>query len=330
MNIPGPAEIFDYTRTARRQRWESLPAVVRSAVETELGGAVREVRLAGGGFTHGFAAVIQSSAASMFVKAAPASDPFIHGAYVREQAVLKLLPANLPIPRLSRSISVEDGGDAWQILCFEAIDGYMPGSPWDSADLTAIHRSLVIVQDALEGLPRHLTGGPMSAGLSDDPQVNSIFGRLAAGNTLPAFLPPGAGPRLGELQQLCDASAVALQGNAILHNDLRADNLVLRSSDGSAFICDWNFLAHGPSWADWVGLLIYARHGGIDPRPYLAESPLSAQADPDDVDSWLAILAAYMTHYGMQSDIPTSPLLRAHSRFTARIALDWLGERRWS
>lgn len=325
-----PTASFDYSNTAQRQIWGDLPARVRSAVEEEAGGPVRFVRSAGGGFTHGFAAVIESPGTSLFVKAAPSSDPFIHSAYVREGEVLNLLPESLPIPQLHRSLTVDDRDEQWQVLCFEAISGYMPGAPWTAADLQAIHTSLLTVQNALTDLPRELTGGPMSAGISDDPLVGTVFSRLAAGGALPDFLPCGIHSRLSDLQQLCDRSTEALRGDAVLHNDLRADNVLLRRSDGRAFICDWNFLAHGPTWADWVGLLIYARNGGIDPSPWLAESPLSAGADPDDVDSWLAILAAYMTHNGMQPDIETSPRLRAHARFTAGITLAWLIERRWS
>jgi hypothetical protein len=292
---------------------------------------VHSLRLAASGFTHGFAAVVQSSSArSLFVKAAPSSDPFIHPAYVREAEVLSLLPQALPIPQLYRSLTVDDGPEQWQVLCFEAIDGYMPGDPWTAADLEAIHISLLTVQEALIHLPREVTGGPMSTGISDDPMVGTAFSRLAPDGIFPGFLPSGISSRLDELQQLCDRSTEALRGDAVLHNDLRADNVLLRRSDKRAFICDWNFLAHGPEWADWVGILIYARNGGIDPTPWLARSPLSAEADPDDVDSWLAILAAYMTHNGMQPDIGTSPLLRAHARFTAGITLEWLIQRRWS
>lgn len=330
MTAGPPAGIFDYTNTARRRTWNDLPPAVRSAVEEEAGGPVHSVRSAGGGFTHGFAAVIESPATSLFVKAAPSSDPFIYSAYVREGEVLNLLPESLPIPQLHRSLTVVDREEQWRVLCFEAIDGYMPGDPWRAADLDAIHTSLLLTQNALTDLPRELTGGPMSAGISDDPMVNTVFSRLASGGVMPDFLPCDISSRLDDLQQLCDRSTEALHGDAVLHNDLRADNVLLRHSDGRAFICDWNYLAHGPTWADWVGLLIYARNGGIDPTPWLAESPLSAGADPDDVDSWLAILAAYMTHNGMQPDIVTSPHLRAHARFTAGITLDWLVQRRWS
>lgn len=321
---------FDYANTARRRKWNDLPAVVRSAIEKEACGPVLSVRSAGAGFTHGFAGVVESSESTLFAKAAPSSDPFIHSAYLREAEVLSLLPESLPVPQLQRSLTVDDGPEQWRVLCFEAIDGYMPGTPWTPSDLEAIHSSLLTVQNALTGLPRELTGGPMSAGLSDDPLVGTVFSRLTPEGKFPDFLPAGIRPRLDELQQLCDRSAEALRGDTVLHNDLRADNVLIRHTDGRAFICDWNFLAHGPAWTDWVGVLIYARNGGIDPAPWLAESPLSAEANPHDVDSWLAILAAYMTHNGTQPDIESSPRLRAHARFTAGITLDWLLQRRSS
>lgn len=335
--VSGTAETVDYRRTALRRPWQSLPGAVTSAIEVELGGPAKDVQLAGGGFTPGFAAMLTGPDRSLFVKAAPRSDTFIYEAYLRESQVLCLLPAGLPIPRLISSLSVvddaaADSGEApndWQVLCFEPIHGYMPGDPWLSEDLEKIHSTLLQLQTELSFLPTHLTGGPMSLGLSDNPEVNSVFARLSGAPGLPVFLPAWVGPKLAELQALCDASASALSGDAILHNDVRPDNIIMRSADGRAFLCDWNFLAHGPRWADWVGLLVYARHGGLDAQHWVRSSPLSADAKADDIDSWLAILAAYMTHFGMQPDLPSSPLLRAHGRFTARITLEWLAERRW-
>lgn len=320
--------VVDYSRTALRPGWAVLPAPVRSSVESVLGGPVVTSAAAGGGFTPGFAAVVSDGSRQIFAKAAPATDTFIHPAYLREREVLSTLPTGLPIPQLLAAENVDSGGTSWQVLCFEAVSGYMPGKPWTYEDLDAIHTSLLRIQEGLAHLPANLTGGPMAEDFSNDPAINSIFASHCDAGTTPAFLPPLDSEQLHDLQQLCSASFDALQGNAVLHNDLRADNIII--SQSQAYVCDWNFLSTGPAWADWVALLVYARHGGIDVGAWLKRSPLSANADPGRIDSWLAILAAYMVHSGNQPEVPNSPWLRSHARFTARITVDWLNERRWA
>lgn len=321
----------DYTATARRRPWQELPAEVRTHLEQELGVAVERVDLAGSGFTAGFAAVLSGGEHQIFAKAAPASDVFTYPAYLREAEVLAALPRGLPIPRLLTSISLDLPEDTWQVLCFEAVSGYMPGNPWSTADLAAIHLSLCEVQDALLSVPAALTSGPMAAEFSADAHFNRLFAGFASTGNVPAFLPQLTTGQLWELQRLCDLSGVALAGDAVLHNDLRADNVLIRAGDARAVFCDWNFLSTGPAWADWVGLLPYVRHGGVDVDPWLTNSPLTSGVEPEHIDAWLAILSAYMVFHGSRADIPSSPDLRVHGRFTARIIIDFIAERRgWS
>ncbi|GAB3530284.1 phosphotransferase family protein [Arthrobacter monumenti] len=333
--------MFDYAKTAQRMPWAHLPAEVRRRLTGELGVPVEDVALAGGGFTHGFAAVLSGSDRSIFAKAAPASDAFIYPAYLREAAVLDVLPEGLPVPRLIAAESVEVGAgqvegrrmedpgpDTWQVMCFEAVHGYMPGAPWTEADLDAVHQSLVTVQSGLAGLPPEFTGGSMAEAFGEDTSISGVFAALERSGTAPSFIPRLSPAQLGELQELSDFSSEALAGDAVLHNDLRADNIIIRKPGPEALFCDWNFLSTGPEWADWVGLLLYLRPHGIDAGSWLQRSPLSAGADPDRVDSWLAILGAYMIHQGSKPDMPTSPQLRPHGRYTASLVLEWLAERR--
>ncbi|WP_155853080.1 phosphotransferase family protein [Arthrobacter sp. H14] len=323
--------MFEYAKTAQRMPWVQLPAEVRRRLTGELGVPVEDVALAGGGFTHGFAAVLSGSGRSIFAKAAPASDTFIYPAYLREAAVLDVLPEGLPVPRLLTADSVEVGGahpGIWQVLCFEAVHGYMPGAPWTESDLEAVHQSLVSVQSGLAGLPPGFTGGSMAEEFGEDASIRGVFGALERSGAAPSFIPALNSAQLGELQELCNFSYEALAGDAVLHNDLRADNIIIRTSDSKALFCDWNFLSTGPEWADWVALLLYVRPHGIDPGSWLQRSSLSASADPNHVDSWLAILGAYMIHHGSKPDMPTSPQLRPHGRFTAGLIIEWLAERR--
>ncbi|MBM7849120.1 aminoglycoside phosphotransferase (APT) family kinase protein [Arthrobacter roseus] len=318
----------DYTATSRRMTWQSLPAVVRTRFADLLGSPVQRVQLAGGGFTPGFAAILTGVNRSIFVKAACAADTFIHPAYVREAEVLALMPHDMPVPQLLDGPVIEDQDVPWQLLCFEAVHGRMPGAPWSVPDLLSIHESLISIQAGLKSVPAHLTGGSMSEEF-DNPDFRNVFEQLGDSSEMPDYL-SGLLTRkaLQDLQGLCHRAPEALRGDAVLHNDLRADNVIMRQKDNRAFICDWNFLSTGPEWADWVGLLPYARHGGLDVEQWLTNSPLTATADPEDIDAWLGILAAYMVVNGARPYLESSPYLRAHGRFTAKIVLDWLSVRR--
>ncbi|TYC97463.1 phosphotransferase [Arthrobacter echini] len=181
--------------------------------------------------------------------------------------------------------------------------------------------------EGLRGLPPLLADGSMLDGLLDDDAVSGIFARCARGERI-AFLPPLPSRRWLELQSLVEQAPVVLAGSSVLHNDLRPDNIILASGSGRAWVCDWNHLTKGPAWADWVGLLPYARQGGLDADTLLRDSALSGGVPNDAVDSWLAVLAAYMVVTGSSPEVPTSPHLRAHGRFTARIMVDWVSERR--
>ncbi len=323
----------DYSQTARRQPWSALPAAVQHRFAAGLGAPVDSAPLAGGGFTNGFAAVLAGGNRRVFAKAAPATDHLIFAAYVREAEVLAALPANLPFPLLHFAELIPAAGTQWQLLCFEAIDGSMPGQPWTATDLGAVHRSLLTVQSGLQELPAEFSGGSMVDDFFGADSPTGVSDCWLVNDRLPSYLSPLTPQQMGELQDLTLLGRDALVGDAVLHNDLRADNILIRSNPRSttepvALFCDWNFLSTGPAWADWVALLVYPRHAGIDVGPWVTESPLSADADPDHIDAWLAVLAAYMVTSGSQPDLATSPFLRTHQRFTARILIDWISERR--
>ncbi|WP_051427653.1 aminoglycoside phosphotransferase family protein [Arthrobacter sp. H20] len=325
--------MVDYSRTARRPPWSSLPAVVQHRLATELGAPVESMTLAGGGFTNGFAALLAGGDRRLFAKAAPSTDSMIFDAYVREAEVLAALPQGLPIPLLRSSDLLSAGGTQWQVLCFEAVDGSMPGRPWTSGDLGAIHESLLGVQSGLQRLSPGLSGPSMVDEFFGDGARTDVFARLARNGAAPAYLPTLSVRRMLDLQALAELGADALIGDSVLHNDLRADNIIIsrggaQTEPPRAVFCDWNFLSTGPPWADWVALLVYPRSAGIDVDHLLAESPLSAGAEPDHVDAWLAVLASYMITSGAQPELSSSPQLRPHQRFTARILIDWLNKRR--
>ncbi|MUK01755.1 hypothetical protein GM708_07285 [Vibrio cholerae] len=89
---------FDYSCTARRPPYESLPIEVRTAMTVALGGRPDDVVTAGGGFTPGFAATLRRDGRALFVKAASSVEAFAYPAYRREAEVLRAIPAGVPVP----------------------------------------------------------------------------------------------------------------------------------------------------------------------------------------------------------------------------------------
>ncbi|HYJ74619.1 MAG TPA: hypothetical protein VEV65_03425, partial [Kineosporiaceae bacterium] len=94
-------------------------------------------------------------------------------------------------------------------------------------------------------------------------------------------------------------------------------------------LVDWNWLTQGPAWADLVGLLPPARADGLDVDALVARSPLTHDVDPDRIDAFLAVIAAYMLRNAPLPLWPGgTPAIRVHQRRYARTFLDWLGARR--
>lgn len=309
----------DYRSTAARRTWAELPSLLQARAAAHLGGRVTGVRLAGGGFTPGFAAVLENAGGGrIFAKAAPESDAFIYPSYLREARVVPLMPPGMPLPALRAAEHLAVDGTGWQLLVYEAVDGAMPGHPWTDRELGAVEQSCAEAVRRLKDFPRELAGDPLA---EDIAAVPSSFLAVAEGHPAPWFLPGLSAQEAGKFQELLDLGPEALAGDAVLHGDLRPDNILMLS--GRALICDWNFLGTGPEWTDWVSVLPYARAGGLDADAWLHRSALTKAVPARYIDAFLAGLLNYMIHWGGQPEVPTSPHLRVHGRHTARIVYDW-------
>ena len=88
---------------------------------------------------------------------------------------------------------------------------------------------------------------------------------------------------------------------------------------------DWNWVTLGPACCDGVGLIPTRQDQGYELADLLASSPLSRDADPDAVDSFLAVIAIYMPR-SLDDDPPHRPTsaLRHHQRYYAQIFLNSL------
>lgn len=317
--LPDPVP---YRATAVRPGWRDLPADVRAGVETALGAAVVDAVSAGGGFTGGFASVLRAAdGRRWFVKAADgAGMPVIAAAYRREARINAALPTGVPAPRVRWAGEVA----GWAVVAADAVDGRMPALPWRAAELDAALTALARCADALAVAPDGLDLAPVTVELAHD---FSAWRRVAGGVTTLDGLDGFVVAHLDELAAL-EAGWTAAAGTAVVHGDLRPDNIVI-GTDGRAWVCDWNWPVLGAPWIDLVCLLPTVHASGLDASAVLAAHPAGRNADPAAVDGVLAGLAGFFAEAGRNPPFPgASPWVNVHRRWYGAATVSWLAARR--
>lgn len=309
-----------YQVTARRPEWVDLPVEVRAGIEIRLAGPVTHAEVARGGFTTGFAAVLTSAHGERaFVKAS--AEDYLVEAYGREAVVTAALPAGVPAAR-PRWTATAAG---WFILCLDAVDGHMPGLPWDPAELDAALAAWATATEALRD------PGCLGLGLADFAAVArdelTTWREIAAHRAPLPAMPRYALAHLDELAALeARLAELAAGPPGLMHCDLRLDN-VLIARDGTARLCDWNWVCQGPAWFDTMALLVTAYASGLDADGLFAGHPTAAGTPPDALDAGLATLGGlWLTRASQPSAV--SPNLTAHQRWSGEVALAWLADRR--
>jgi Phosphotransferase enzyme family len=298
-----------YGATAVRPGWSDLPPGVREVISSRLGGQVIGAASAGGGFTRAFAAVLTTGGGDRaFVKAAPLDEP-IAGWYAREAAVTAALPAEVRAAR-PRWTLAEAG---YFVLCLEAVDGHVPELPWRPHELDAAVHAWQRAASALAG-PHRADDLPRLSGL-----IRDHLSPWSRGPVPDA--PTWANDRVPDLRALERALPGLVDGNGMLHGDLRVDNILIDGA-GDAWLCDWTWPCVGQPWFDTVSLLVTAYASGLDIDHHLAGAP------PDGVDGALAVLGGYWLVSAAAGPSSASPHSRQHQRFSGRAALAWLAERR--
>lgn len=139
-------------------------------------------------------------------------------------------------------------------------------------------------------------------------------------------LDPWAARHLDDLCALADRGLAALDGDTLVHADIRADNLLLGAT-GTVTVVDWPWACRGPAWLDRLLLLLNVRlFGGHDTGALLARCATMTGADPADLVATLAGLAGFFTDCARLPPPPGLPTVRAFQRAHADVALSWLRE----
>jgi hypothetical protein len=293
-----------------RVEWSALPAPVRAAVASVCGAPVVSAVTCRGGFSPGAAAALTlAGGRRAFVKAvSTAQNPDSPRMYRQEIAVNGWLPAYPAIPAL---LGTYDDGD-WVALVFEHVDAGTPELPWRPADLDVVLRTVVDVQSCAGAVP----ATPIATLLAADFRSWEALLRER-----PAGLDAWSAARLERLAAVEAGWAEAASGDALLHTDLRADNVLVR--DGRAWLVDWPWACAGAAWVDAVLMApSVVLQGGPLPERLLAAAYPDAPAE--GVVAVVAALAGFFTRAALAPPPPGLPTVRAHQAACGRAAREWL------
>lgn len=238
-----------------------------------------------------------------------------------ERNINAAIPAHPHVPRLLHWVDEVVGDDEWVALVFEAVSGSPPPLPWDRQDAVLVLRSL-------EELSESLTPAPIPTPTLPDLMASMADSWAKAEKDASPVL---AGwdqerlPELNDLAQLAGTRGGLMAGAALLHVDLRADNLVIDRSGSSPHVwfVDWSWACVGPRWVDAALLsLDFAAYGDHRPEGLLAEANVTLR--PEALHALLAGLAG---NWALALSEPAAPGMGGLREFQRRFfdaTVDWL------
>jgi hypothetical protein len=109
------------------------------------------------------------------------------------------------------------------------------------------------------------------------------------------------------------ARTAPLAGDALLHLDVRSDNVCFAGADRTLLV-DWNWASVGNPLAD-VAFWLPSLHLEGGPRP--------EEILPDGVGGFAAAAAGYFAAHAALPPIPTAPTVRSLQLRHARVAIPW-------
>ena len=298
--------------------WTKVPAAVKAWAAALGGGDPTEVRDLHGGFSPGAAAWLECPRGALFVKAVGEElNPESPAMHRREAVVSRALPS---LPFLPVLLDVYDEG-GWVALAFEAIEGRLPKHPWDRTELGTVVAALQQAHEAL-------TPSPVAHLETAQGYFQQLFGgwaALAAAGDTPV-LDPWCRENLSRLAELEARWPEAIDGQSLVHGDVRSDNILIGPS-GPVFV-DWPHAGVGNpvfdlvAWAPSVVL-----EGGPPPEELLVAHRPSRSADPDVVSVLLAAVSGFFVARSMRPPGPGLPTLRPFQAAQGEVAVAWLRRR---
>jgi len=303
-----------------RLHWKQAPKRLRDAFEAWAGSPVAEAVTQPSGFSPGVAArMLLADGRRVFVKAVgPDINPDSAGIHRREIRVISGMPEDVPAPRLLWSR--DEGEDGWVALAFEDIEGEHPRQPWDLRELERVLGGLVALGERLT--PNPLSPGAAPRASEALPQTSWTILRDESGHRRRA-LAPWFRQNLDLLAGLEAQVPKAVEGETLVHFDIRADNILL--THDRVWFLDWPHACVGAAWVDVIVMApSVMMQGGPPPEELVAAHPACRTADPDDVTAVVAAIAGAFTEWGSRPPPPGLPTLRPFQQAQASVARDWL------
>ncbi|MDP9792455.1 aminoglycoside phosphotransferase (APT) family kinase protein [Catenuloplanes nepalensis] len=298
-----------------RLRWSDIPDSLRNRAEQAVATPLHEIASAPGGFTPGVASTVAGeSGTRFFVKAIARHTSEVAGAYLREARIAEALPPQTPSPRL---LWWHDDG-TWIVMLFEHVDGHTPGI----ADLDP-------AMTAVAALGK--TPGPLGLPRLVDEFAEDFTGwrdiaDAASWTAITAAYPELASTSIDVLAAREKRWTDAADGTALVHGDLRLDNMIL-AADGVRIV-DWPNACTGAGWVDLVLMTPSLAMHGVDVEQLLDGHPLTREADRDDLDTILVAGAGYFVSRSLLPPPPAAPAVRDFQQAQAKALLAWLRTRR--
>jgi aminoglycoside phosphotransferase (APT) family kinase protein len=289
-----------------RISWPDLPGRVRAAIEDRLGSPVVSAESQPGGFSPGTAdRVVTRTGERAFVKAVSPAQNERSAEMARDELhITSALPAQAPVPRLLGGF---DDGE-WVVLIFEDIDGRHPRTPWVQPEIDAAVTALRELADALT--PSPVPDAPTAAGRL----AHNFASWARIATDPPPDLDPWFAAHLDDLIAASDRAAASLDGDTLVHCDIRADNMLITPA-GRVFIVDWPWGCVGPDWLDTALLAMNVLvHGG----------EMELTGEQRDV---VIGFTGYLVDFARLPPPPGLPTVRAFQRAQADALLPWLRTR---
>lgn len=299
---------------AVRPDWSDLPEALRVRTAELLDAPVAELVAASqdGGFTPGAALRVRHPATgrALFVKAIRSDHP-LAAAYVAEARTIAALPAAASRPERIWSGEVR----GWQVLALQDVEGRHPDLSPGSPDVPRVIAGIESMSEALDPAPFEAPPASVPHG----------WRQLSAGELTGPHA--WAEPYLAEFQGLEEWWSRQATGTALVHNDIRPDNLLL--SEGRVTVVDWAQARTGRRWRDTASLvphLIMAGHTP-DSAEAVVAGPCWNTADPLMVTANAVSLAGYLIRSAPLPPPPDVPRLRPYQARAARAVSAWVRHR---
>ncbi|GGB16953.1 hypothetical protein GCM10011492_03400 [Flexivirga endophytica] len=285
-----------------RLGFAEAPDRVRTWAGRQIGGELIAVTDCVGGMSPGPAARIGSSAgATAFVKTCgPELNPITPELLRDEARILAVLPAHPNLPRL---LDVYDDGD-WVALLIEDLPGGVPDVPWSADDLRRASDVLSAVRPVLGRVASNWVPLAIESPIFAD-GWKLLADRLDQ-------VDPWWAKHHDELASHAERAVALIDGDALLHWDVRADNLIF-GTDRDVLV-DWGQVRRGAEWMDPALLAMDCAMSGSTvsaAADFFAEEPVLADRDPSDLTSLMAAAAMTFAARAMDEPPPGLPTIQA-------------------